>query len=137
MSGPLPPGTTPLPLLTAEPLTAHWIVMSQTIDIVFPSDQTEGTTSTIGKWFKAVGDPVTASFTVHRQGTGPEAVVRIAAGGRADAAGNACRRADPKLSWSAPSADFPIVRASFAAGSFRPVWNLTGDPVPGRSKWRA
>ena len=35
--------------------------MSQTIDIVFPSDQTEGTTSTIGKWFKAVGDPVTAN----------------------------------------------------------------------------
>jgi 2-oxoglutarate dehydrogenase E2 component (dihydrolipoamide succinyltransferase) len=27
-------------------------------DIVLPTDQTEGTSNTVGKWFKAVGDPV-------------------------------------------------------------------------------
>ena len=32
--------------------------MSQTTDIVLPSDQSEGTTNTVGKWFKAVGDAV-------------------------------------------------------------------------------
>jgi 2-oxoglutarate dehydrogenase E2 component (dihydrolipoamide succinyltransferase) len=28
------------------------------IDIVLPTDQSEGTSNTVGKWFKAVGDPV-------------------------------------------------------------------------------
>jgi 2-oxoglutarate dehydrogenase E2 component (dihydrolipoamide succinyltransferase) len=28
------------------------------IDIVLPADQSEGTSNTVGKWFKAVGDPV-------------------------------------------------------------------------------
>jgi 2-oxoglutarate dehydrogenase E2 component (dihydrolipoamide succinyltransferase) len=32
--------------------------MSDVIDIVLPSDQTEGTTNTVGKWYKAVGDTV-------------------------------------------------------------------------------
>jgi 2-oxoglutarate dehydrogenase E2 component (dihydrolipoamide succinyltransferase) len=32
--------------------------MSETIDIVLPSDQSEGTTNTVGKWFKAVGETV-------------------------------------------------------------------------------
>ena len=32
--------------------------MSDVIDIVLPSDQTEGTTNTVGKWYKAVGDAV-------------------------------------------------------------------------------
>src|SRR5688572_33425398 len=27
-------------------------------DIVLPTDQTEGTSNVVGKWFKAVGDPV-------------------------------------------------------------------------------
>ena len=29
-----------------------------TIDITLPTDQSEGTSNTVGKWFKAVGDPV-------------------------------------------------------------------------------
>ncbi len=33
-------------------------VMADSIDIVLPQDQTEGTSATVGKWFKAVGDPV-------------------------------------------------------------------------------
>ena len=32
--------------------------MPDVIDIVLPSDQTEGTTNTVGKWYKAVGDTV-------------------------------------------------------------------------------
>ncbi|HKP30522.1 MAG TPA: 2-oxo acid dehydrogenase subunit E2 [Gemmatimonadales bacterium] len=32
--------------------------MTDVIDIVLPSDQTEGTTNVIGKWYKAVGDSV-------------------------------------------------------------------------------
>jgi 2-oxoglutarate dehydrogenase E2 component (dihydrolipoamide succinyltransferase) len=32
--------------------------MSDVIDIVLPSDQTEGTTNVIGKWYRAVGDTV-------------------------------------------------------------------------------
>lgn len=32
--------------------------MSEVIDIVLPSDQTEGTTNVIGKWYRAVGDTV-------------------------------------------------------------------------------
>lgn len=32
--------------------------MADSIDIVLPPDQTEGTTNTVGKWFKAVGDAV-------------------------------------------------------------------------------
>jgi hypothetical protein len=64
-----------------------------------------------------VGDSVTASFTVGRRGAGPEAAVQIAAGGREDPAGDACRRADPELSWSAPSADFQVARVeSLGAG---------------------
>jgi 2-oxoglutarate dehydrogenase E2 component (dihydrolipoamide succinyltransferase) len=31
------------------------------IDITLPADQTEGTTNVVGKWFKAVGDPVAAN----------------------------------------------------------------------------
>ncbi len=34
--------------------------MTTTTDIVLPADQTEGTSNTVGKWFKAVGDPVKA-----------------------------------------------------------------------------
>ncbi|HEU5217827.1 MAG TPA: 2-oxo acid dehydrogenase subunit E2, partial [Gemmatimonadales bacterium] len=32
--------------------------MADQTDIVLPADQTEGTTNTVGKWFKAVGDSV-------------------------------------------------------------------------------
>ena len=32
--------------------------MAQPTDIILPTDQTEGTTNTVGKWFKAVGDRV-------------------------------------------------------------------------------
>ncbi len=32
--------------------------MAEPTDIVLPTDQTEGTTNTVGKWFKAVGDRV-------------------------------------------------------------------------------
>jgi 2-oxoglutarate dehydrogenase E2 component (dihydrolipoamide succinyltransferase) len=32
--------------------------MTEPTDIVLPTDQTEGTTNTVGKWFKAVGDRV-------------------------------------------------------------------------------
>jgi 2-oxoglutarate dehydrogenase E2 component (dihydrolipoamide succinyltransferase) len=32
--------------------------MSETTDIVLPRDQSEGTTNTVGKWFKAVGETV-------------------------------------------------------------------------------
>ena len=32
--------------------------MPDVIDIVLPSDQTEGTTNVIGKWYRAVGDTV-------------------------------------------------------------------------------
>jgi 2-oxoglutarate dehydrogenase E2 component (dihydrolipoamide succinyltransferase) len=32
--------------------------MAELIDIVLPEDQSEGTSNTVGKWFKAVGDPV-------------------------------------------------------------------------------
>jgi 2-oxoglutarate dehydrogenase E2 component (dihydrolipoamide succinyltransferase) len=32
--------------------------MAEQIDIRLPEDQTEGTTNTVGKWFKAVGEPV-------------------------------------------------------------------------------
>ncbi len=32
--------------------------MADLTDIVLPTDQTEGTTNTVGKWFRAVGDPV-------------------------------------------------------------------------------
>jgi 2-oxoglutarate dehydrogenase E2 component (dihydrolipoamide succinyltransferase) len=32
--------------------------MTDVLDIVLPSDQTEGTTNTVGKWYKAVGDTV-------------------------------------------------------------------------------
>ena len=32
--------------------------MPDVMDIVLPSDQTEGTTNTVGKWYKAVGDTV-------------------------------------------------------------------------------
>ncbi|MEO8448581.1 MAG: 2-oxo acid dehydrogenase subunit E2 [Gemmatimonadota bacterium] len=32
--------------------------MAETIDIVMPTDQTEGTTNTVGKWFRNVGDRV-------------------------------------------------------------------------------
>lgn len=32
--------------------------MADSIDIVLPHDQTEGTSNTVGKWFKAVGDAV-------------------------------------------------------------------------------
>jgi hypothetical protein len=64
-----------------------------------------------------VGTPVTATFTVGRQGTGPEAVARIAAGGRVDTSGTACQRADPALSWNAPSADFPIANAQRLASA--------------------
>ena len=31
---------------------------TDSIDIVLPTDQSEGTSNTVGKWFKAVGDPV-------------------------------------------------------------------------------
>jgi 2-oxoglutarate dehydrogenase E2 component (dihydrolipoamide succinyltransferase) len=31
---------------------------NDSIDIVLPMDQSEGTSNTVGKWFKAVGDPV-------------------------------------------------------------------------------
>jgi len=64
-----------------------------------------------------VGIPVTATFTVGRQGTGPEAVVRIAAGGRVDTSATACQRADPALSWNAPSSDFPIANAQQLASA--------------------
>jgi len=32
--------------------------MADSIDIVLPQDQSEGTSNTVGKWFKSVGDPV-------------------------------------------------------------------------------
>jgi 2-oxoglutarate dehydrogenase E2 component (dihydrolipoamide succinyltransferase) len=35
--------------------------MSSLTDILLPADQSEGTTNTVGKWFKAVGDRVTAN----------------------------------------------------------------------------
>jgi 2-oxoglutarate dehydrogenase E2 component (dihydrolipoamide succinyltransferase) len=35
--------------------------MADLTDIVLPADQTEGTTNTVGKWFKAVGDRVAAN----------------------------------------------------------------------------
>ncbi len=35
--------------------------MASLTDILLPADQTEGTTNTVGKWFKAVGDPVAAN----------------------------------------------------------------------------
>ena len=94
-----------------------------------------------------VGIPVTATFTVGRQGTGPEAVVRIAAGGRVDPSGTACQRADPALSWNAPSADFPIAKAQrlASAGELtyrmqrtfgKPGWYFA-EPVKqtGKGKW--
>ena len=33
--------------------------MPDAIDVILPADQSEGTTNVVGKWFKAVGDPVT------------------------------------------------------------------------------
>lgn len=35
--------------------------MAALIDILLPADQTEGTTNTVGKWFKAVGDALVAN----------------------------------------------------------------------------
>lgn len=35
--------------------------MTTTIDILLPADQAEGTSNTVGKWFKAVGDAVQAN----------------------------------------------------------------------------
>ena len=35
--------------------------MASLTDILLPVDQTEGTTNTVGKWFKAAGDPVSAN----------------------------------------------------------------------------
>src|SRR5689334_13638096 len=35
--------------------------MASLTDILLPADQTEGTTNTVGKWFKAAGDPVVAN----------------------------------------------------------------------------
>ncbi|MFN0177914.1 MAG: dihydrolipoamide acetyltransferase family protein [Gemmatimonadales bacterium] len=35
--------------------------MSTFVDILLPTDQTEGTTNVVGKWFKSAGDPVTAN----------------------------------------------------------------------------
>ncbi|HEX7023740.1 MAG TPA: biotin/lipoyl-containing protein, partial [Gemmatimonadales bacterium] len=32
--------------------------MADTTDVVLPQDQSEGTSNVVGKWFKAVGDPV-------------------------------------------------------------------------------
>jgi hypothetical protein len=73
-----------------------------------------------------VGQPVTATFTVGRQGTGPEAVVQVAAGGREDAAGNACQLADRNLSWARGGfANFPGARTEGLRSGQRLTYRTT------------
>ena len=67
-----------------------------------------------------IGDPVTATFGVHRwetgPGTGPSAVVRIEAGGRLDVGGKACQPGNQSKAWDEGTlADFPSRRTQTLA----------------------
>ena len=54
--------------------------MADLIDIVLPADQNEGTTNTIGKWFKAVGEAVATNDPILEIAT-DKVTVEIAAPG--------------------------------------------------------
>ena len=54
--------------------------MTNSTDILLPADQTEGTTNVVGKWFKAVGDPVSANDPL-LEITTDKVTVEIAASG--------------------------------------------------------
>ena len=54
--------------------------MSDVIDIVLPADQNEGTTNTVGRWFKAVGDSVAVNDPILEIAT-DKVTVEIAAPG--------------------------------------------------------
>jgi 2-oxoglutarate dehydrogenase E2 component (dihydrolipoamide succinyltransferase) len=54
--------------------------MADLIDIVLPADQNEGTTNTIGKWFKVVGETVATNDPILEIAT-DKVTVEIAAPG--------------------------------------------------------
>src|SRR5687767_2875163 len=54
--------------------------MADLIDIVLPADQNEGTTNTVGKWFKAVGEAVATNDPILEIAT-DKVTVEIAAPG--------------------------------------------------------
>ncbi len=72
------------------------------------------------------GQPVTATFRVGRQRTGPEAVVLVAAGGREDPSNTACQLPDRTISWTRGGfANFPVVRAEQLAAGERPTYRMS------------